>query len=616
MSSCNYEPWSMKDLTAALRNMHKDNKIIVVPMFQRGKRWNENQENTFIDSLKRGYPVGTMLFYKKVENNQEIYMLVDGLQRGNTIKKYLSNPTHYFTKDSIPEKLISDVFNTLEIVTSEKVAKSKIKDCIVSVIKAADNVDDVEAYDLAKYITEEIPTNVAGILDKIIRLLKPFLKEYKENFEEIEKSTIPVIVYSGEEDSLQDIFERINSKGTPLNQYEVYAASWPIDKKFKISNDKIIEKILKKYDALADDDFTVYGYDRDELRLKKEVNSFEYLFGLSKHLNEDFSFLNFSKNEEDDEINTMAFELINACLNEGREGIKTLYKQILSIPVIQFEQRLMESVEFVQKIIAPIIRFKGNSKGNSKNNETNLYSKFQVLSMIACTFREKYDINDLSHAKKTWNEKRALLERNMLSNFVYDIITDEWSNGGTNKIYSVAKPNKYLQEISKDTWSAALNGMFERENLRKEKTKIASVSGADLVFLNCVYLSSFTAMDQLSINKFDVEHIAPKEQMKKIINVCNGDGVAVSNIANLCYLPDYLNRSKKDKNFYQDTKYLQKIKLQDIENKYSFTKKEDLDWMDMPYQDGDFESMSEYYLKFLKDRFEEQKLHFFESMGI
>ena len=50
-------------------------------MFQRGSgRWGKEQEMTFIDSLIKGYPVGTMLFYKTVEDNQEIYILVDGLQ--------------------------------------------------------------------------------------------------------------------------------------------------------------------------------------------------------------------------------------------------------------------------------------------------------------------------------------------------------------------------------------------------------------------------------------------------------------------------------------------------------------------------------------------------------
>lgn len=612
MASCTYEPWTMKDLTDALRNMHKDNKQLVVPMFQRGKRWKSDQEAKFIESLRLGYPVGTMLFYKKVENNQEIYMLVDGLQRGNTIKKYLTSPTKYFSKVNIPEDIINQVFMALGINGQERVIKIKIFEIIVSTIKPLNSVDDIEPYVVSRAIIKDLPTNREDALDKIINILRPFLKQYKESFEEISKSTMPAIVYSGDEDSLPTIFDRINSQGTPLTQYEVYAASWPIDKKFNIDNDKIIEKILRKYDALADDDFSVYGYDRDFLRVKKEVNSFEYLFGLSKYLNEDISFLNFNKNEDDDEINTMAFELVSACLNDGREGIKTLYKQILNIPIIEFEKRLIEAIEFVQKIITPITRF----KGNSRNNTSFLYSKFQVLSMISCTFREKYDIQNLSVARRTWNDNKKLLEKNMMRHFVYDIITDEWSNGGTNKIYSAAKPNKYLKEIPKAAWESALNGLFENENMRNEKIKISGVSSGDIVFLNCIYLSTFTAMDQLSLERFDIEHIAPKEQMKKIVKACNGEGVPISSVANLCYLPEFINRSKKEKNFYQDTKYLNKVNIDDVESKYSFTKKEDLEWMDMPYQDGDYESMKEYYMNYIKDRFDIQKDKFYKSMDI
>ena len=73
--------------------MHKDNKKIVVPMFQRGKQWDKNQEKIFIDSLIKGYPVGTMLFYETFEDNKRTYILVDGLQRGNSIKKCMTNPS-------------------------------------------------------------------------------------------------------------------------------------------------------------------------------------------------------------------------------------------------------------------------------------------------------------------------------------------------------------------------------------------------------------------------------------------------------------------------------------------------------------------------------------------
>ena len=106
MAGCTCENWSLQDLSSALQDMHKDNKRIVVPMFQRGKRWKKAQEQKFIDSLIKGYPVGTMLFYETYEDNKRTYILVDGLQRGNSIKKYMTNPTEFFYDDSISDSAV------------------------------------------------------------------------------------------------------------------------------------------------------------------------------------------------------------------------------------------------------------------------------------------------------------------------------------------------------------------------------------------------------------------------------------------------------------------------------------------------------------------------------
>lgn len=610
MAGCYTESWTMKDLTDSLRNMNKDNKHIVVPMFQRGKRWKVDQELRFIESLKQGFPVGTMLFYKRVENNKEVYTLVDGLQRGNTIKKYMLSPTKYFLEESIPSTLIDDIHNLLGLTGSSSQIKSKITEIIKNSIYEFEGVDQIETYHVAKKIQNEFPMETEKF-DSLMNLLIPFIKGYKELNDEISKSTIPVIVYTGDEDNLPVIFDRINSQGTPLTQYEVYAASWPIDKKFYVKNSNIIDKVIKKYDSLADDEYAIHGYDRDSLRKTKQLNAFEYLFGLGKVLN-DLDFLHFEKNEAADEINTMAFELVNACLNNGRDGIKTLYNEILNIDVNQFEERLFEAVEFVRKIISQVTLF----KGNTRNSNQILYSKFQILSMIACTFKEKYDLNNISIARRTWNQNRSILEKNMLYHFIYDIITDEWSNGGTTKIYSVSKPNKYMVSIPKTTWESALNNYFEQLNTRNEKAKVSNPKNADIIILNCIYLSTFTALNQLSIEKFDIEHIAPKEQMKDLITACKGEGLPISSIANLCYLPEYINRSKKKKNFYQDKGYTSKVNLSEVEEKYSFTCKEDLEWMDMPFQDGDYEQLKEYYLDFLTKRYNILKEKFYISMKI
>lgn len=55
MASCTTENWTLENLASALQDMHKDNKKITVPMFQQGKRWNRNQQRTFIDSLIKGF---------------------------------------------------------------------------------------------------------------------------------------------------------------------------------------------------------------------------------------------------------------------------------------------------------------------------------------------------------------------------------------------------------------------------------------------------------------------------------------------------------------------------------------------------------------------------------
>jgi hypothetical protein len=84
-------------------------------------------------------------------------------------------------------------------------------------------------------------------------------------------------------------------------------------------------------------------------------------------------------------------------------------------------------------------------------------------------------------------------------------------------------------------------------------------------------------------------------------------------------LPEYVNRSKKDKNFYQDTKYLEKCSysLEEIEDKFSFTEREDLEWMDMLYETADdFEILKQFYTDFCVSRFEVMKKRFCLSMGI
>lgn len=609
MAGCTCENWTLQDLSNALQDMHKDNKKIVVPMFQRGKRWKKEQEQKFIDSLIKGYPVGTMLFYETYEENKKTYILVDGLQRGNSIKKYITNPTEFFYDDSISDEFCYSI--SVFTGNNNEEEYSKIRNILTSFIKEKTTFKNIQYYDVAKEIADEFKIGYEPI-GEIIKVITSFFEERQDLYDKIANTVIPVVVYTGDENNLPEIFDRINSQGTPLDQYEVYAASWPVKQKYNIFNEDIVDVVIKKYDAFINDNFEIHGYNREDMKLKKQLNAFEYLFGLGKHLVAKYKILSFNKNLPDDTVNPIGFELVNACLNDS-DKIKVLYKNLQKIDINSFEKALYEAIEFVNNSISVVTRFKGNSQGTNKI----FHSKYQIMSMISTSFKEMYVGNNYSKKSDDWKNKKDIIKKNLLQYYVYDIITNYWSEGGTGKIHSAAKPNRYMNQISNRAWMVALDGFFERSMLRSEKKNIANPKSEEYVFLNCIYLKSFTAMDQLSLDKFDVEHIAPKEQMRKLIITCSGEGLPISCIANLCYLPDYINRSKKSKNFYQDKKYLKNININDIENKYSFTNEEDLEWMDIPYEKSeDFSVLKEYYTDYCVKRFDRLKHLFCESMGL
>ncbi len=609
MSGCTCENWSLQDLSSALQDMHKDNKKIVVPMFQRGKRWNKNQEKAFIDSLIKGYPVGTMLFYETFEDNKRTYILVDGLQRGNSIKKYMTNPTDFFYDDSISDEFCAEI---LKIVGHEdEEFYSTIRTILTSFIKEQKTFKNLQYYSVAKLIADEFKVGYEPI-EKLINTIKNFFEERQDLYDRIASTVIPVIIYTGEESNLPDIFDRINSKGTPLDQYEVYAAAWPVNEKYAISNLNVIEHIVKKYDSFVEDGYFIHGYSREEMRATRKVNAFEYLFGLGKYLVEKYEILGFNKNLADDTVNPIAFELVNACLNDA-DKIRILYKNLQTIDLNVLEQAIYKAIDFVNDSISVVTKFKGNSRNANKI----FHSKYQILSMISTTFKEMYANGDYIHFADGWQDRKSTISKNLVHYYVYDIITNYWSEGGTGKIHAAAKPNRYMNEISSRAWMVALDGFFERSMSRAESKKVANPKNEEFVVLNCIYLKTFTAMDQLSIERFDVEHIAPKEQMRKLIEACNGEGLPISCIANLCYLPEYVNRRKKDKNFYQDKKYLQYVKLEEVETKYSFTEEEDLDWMDMPYEKSeDFAVLKEYYTDYCTKRFGRIKHLFCDALEI
>lgn len=620
MAECTPEIWTLKSIKEALEKESSGKRKIVIPMFQRGKRWNKEKKETFIDSLRKRYPIGTLLFYKTVDkkgddNVQEVYTLIDGLQRATAIREYLSTPSKFFKITDFSDATLTNIYDLTIVGGNANEQKQIINKIIVDYIHTLKNFDDLEISEMFIALSDAFPTLLTK-LQEFINILKEDVKRIKDNYSSLRDMTIPAIVYSGSEETLPEIFERINSKGVALTEYEIYAASWP-RKEFNIKNENIIIHVLKKYDLLNDTEYAVKDYDREAKRLNKNVNSFEYVFGLSKYIQNKYSSLRFYTKFKADETNPVAFQLLNACFNSAHSQIKEVYQIILrfSENIERLEEALFSSIEFVNKCIEPILKF----KGNNRNKEGKMFhSQYQIMSLISFAFRKKYDINDDKlKVLDSWKSTKNILKNNIWKYYVYDIIIKYWGDGGTGKIHTANSTDRYLTELTKNQFGAAYDSHIETMYNRRESSKVSNPKEIEYVMLNTIYLNTFTAMDQLDVNKFDVEHIATKGKMKEKINSSSGDGLPLSHFANLCYLPEYTNRSKGSKHFYEDEAYLNKSKvsLGEIEEKYSFTSKEDLEFLGIDYGKEDFSVLKEFYIEFLKNRSEILKKKFLESLG-
>ena len=109
-------------------------------------------------------------------------------------------------------------------------------------------------------------------------------KLYRQ-LQNIAKYKIPVVTFvCCKTSDLYRIFERLNSGGTTLQEYEIFAATWSTQKIVKIENTEIIKKIEAHYTNLLYDYMSYIEFD-DQIECG-EYNCYEFIIGLHGFLME------------------------------------------------------------------------------------------------------------------------------------------------------------------------------------------------------------------------------------------------------------------------------------------------------------------------------------------
>lgn len=601
--------WTMNDIALAMKGRDSLDRHIVIPLFQRGKCWNSDKRDAFIDSLLKGYPVGTLLF---ADLGNKTFSIIDGLQRSTTVCEYILNPTRRENLKNIDAFVLEKCRQILFPNSLNHTIDDVINEHILTYISSKKTFDEVQPLAIAMELLNKIATteDYRATLPKLGEVLEGWFVEYKRDFDSIHQTEIPIIIYSGDNIYLNDIFRRINIQGEPLDDYDVYAATWH-SAKYQINKIEIVEHVIKKYDSLALDDYTIDSYSGDDLRRSRRLTIFEFLFGLGKHLQQNFPFLNSGGSIRADAVSSISFELVDACINDTKR-IPKLADDIRdrSIDINLLERRIEESIKFVEAAVAPISNFRGNSRGRIQF----LHPKYFALALIAFTFRQMYDINNLSAKRPEWNSKQDVVRQRILHHYVFELVKNEWHDGGIGKMYSAVKESSFLSEYTQTDWNNLLNGYFNSSLMNRQTKRFKNPTNADKLLLNCIYANIFTVADNFSASFFDIEHIATKEWMKRLIATTNlAQGLPVTHIANMCYLPENVNRRKREKTIYEDTAITD---LFLVESKYSFTQRTDMDFLYIEYSPSNGQTLEENYIKFLRNRFEQQKQKIFSFLNI
>ncbi|MDD5457738.1 MAG: DUF262 domain-containing protein [Candidatus Margulisbacteria bacterium] len=229
-----------------------DKGIIKIPQFQRDFVWNKKKSCRLMDSIVKGYPIGTFIFWKTNERlrairniggielpeaskGEFIQYVLDGQQRLTSLYATLKGLS--IQRDDVQEDF-SEMYIDLEVEENDDVV-----------------IFNIEDKDKSKII------KLKDLLFGSFQLLNDYPKEFHNKIDEYRKriqsyNFSVILIKEASIDVATDIFTRINVGGKPLSVFEIMVAkTFDSEKNFDLAEkyQALIENISEiDYETIAD----------------------------------------------------------------------------------------------------------------------------------------------------------------------------------------------------------------------------------------------------------------------------------------------------------------------------------------------------------------------------
>lgn len=530
--------------------------VFTIPAFQRSLVWPKKKQKALIAAILRGYPFGALLLVQNKSREVTLsdgttveaadYGIIDGLQRTNAIVEHLRSSLSMATADVLTGAAYDDFRTAVRDSLRQTLTDDQIANAVLSWMHATERPDLENGFDwdtLLESLCEQLNLPAPGLPERAG--VKPYANAFLKHLAaavDISNLQVPVLIYDGPREYLPEIFEQINTAGTVLSKYEIYAASW-LDARVKVETKEVRDAISRRYNLLRDEGFTVDGESSDN-----EFSLFDYLHGLSQYLGSSYPNL-FSKSAAANNKLSSAFPLATLMLGKSLAEMGDIAQQFKVedglLKVAKFQAALMKSVEIVNDILAPYLAFKFTS-----DSEAVPHSELQIVSMIAAVAAHLFDHSKDFEDRGTVAQRKAVrgkFETAIPQHYIYDIIRQQWRGSlytyASERVWDAGSPSStYLKPVDLESFDNALASSLI-EQLDAVTQKRPNVSSADRVFLRFLYSPVVSVGDQAT-HKFDVEHLIPVKRIQGMTE--NGPPWAIGAMGNLAVLPAGPNRRKRD----------------------------------------------------------------------
>lgn len=400
-------------ISVYIENFEKGN--LQVPAFQRDFLWENEQKLKLFESIKRGYPIGSVLLWqpnfenleifknfngKKIgeyfipkKNNNSLYIL-DGFQRLSTLIGCLLHPEKAKLKGIFRDEIEwFKEFNIIYNLKEEEFEISRTKDYKklhsyqVPIYKL---VDGKEFFQFQKSLFNEDNDET-----------EEYIKRYEDMSLIFQKYEIPNInLYGGSISEAVEIFQRLNSQGAPITTDWVISASLiEKDPSFRLGDEisNLIENELKYYN---------FDSIKRDVILNCITNSFGgvYFDQISKNNNKKIE--NLIERNDFISITKKTFEAIKIAAEFMFEEL-----MVLDAKLIPYNNQFIFITDFFNKIDKP-----------SPGHLFGLKKWFWIT-----TYSNYFTIYNLSKQRLAYNQFQKFIKNEIINPVYYDTQDENFS---------------------------------------------------------------------------------------------------------------------------------------------------------------------------------------------